>query len=245
MARPKARTADLSRLTDLTGPIDGGTLGNRIVEVLEQSILSGDLKPGERVSADSLAEHFGVSRVPVREAFRSLEAEGWIKQIPRQGYYVEENSPTLMVDMFEARLLLEPSTAMLAAERRTREDLREMGAILARSQKEAKRQDVGALSRSNQDFHAVIARATRNAILEPILIRLGKGVRFYTIRVDSRRYPAQQEHEQILEAIRAQDGRLASRLAAEHVMATRVALDTELLRSKAETTELLLSAAQG
>jgi DNA-binding GntR family transcriptional regulator len=228
MARPRALTADPSLLGSLGATLDSGTLGKKLVDILEQAILSGTLKPGERISAESIAKHFGVSRIPVREAFRSLEAEGWIRQEPRQGYYVGDKSETEIVDLFETRLVLEPTAAAMAAERRTGDDLDRMAEIVQRSRQEARAGDVHAQSRSNQQFHAAIATATGNIMFAPLLHLLGKKVRLYTVPADSRRTNSIEEHAALLAAIRRRDVEAARDIGREHVLATRRALDDDL-----------------
>lgn len=229
MARPRALTADLSLLGSLAATLDSGTLGKKLIDILEQAILSGTLAPGERISAESISNHFGVSRIPVREAFRSLEAEGWIRQEPRHGYYVGSKSETEMVDLFETRLILEPTAAAMAAERRTSAHLDLMASIIERSRHEARAGDVQAESRSSQQFHDTIATATANVMFAPLLHLLEKKVRFYTVSADSRRTNSIEEHASLLAAIRRRDIEAARDLAREHVLATRRALDSDLL----------------
>lgn len=224
MARPKTTSANPTSVGALTGPEKGTghpTLVAQLVEQIEEAILNGALPAGDRINADVFAEHFGISRIPVREALRALEADGWIRAKARQGYFVREKSPVEIYDLFESRLVLEPAAAALAAERRSQEDMAALARITAQARASAKIGDGGRLALLNQDYHAAIARATGNAVLEDMLAGLGKRVRFYTVLANSRRDTAIDEHEELNEAILRRDSASAAAIARDHILATR------------------------
>lgn len=88
-----------------------------IFETLRKAIVSGDIKPGERLMEVSLANQMGVSRTPVREAIRRLEAEGLVTMTPRKGTHVSELSVKDIMDVLEVRTVLDKLATELAAKR--------------------------------------------------------------------------------------------------------------------------------
>ena len=223
MARPRTRSADLGKLDALPSSkgANGATLAALLVDALEEAIVEGKLLAGARLNADILAEHYGVSRVPVREALRALDAHGWVVMRPRLGYYVRPKSEEELQDLFETRLVLEPAAAALAAERRSTEQMRQLREIVSRSRSEVGIPDGTALARSNQDFHRLLALATGNSVLISMLDPLGKRVRFYTVTADSRRRTSVEEHALLVDAIAHRDADRAAALARDHVLNTR------------------------
>jgi len=224
VARTRTESADPRSVGALSGGEKGSghpTLVAQLVEQIEEAILSGSLPAGERINADVFAEHYGISRIPVREALRTLEADGWIRSLARQGYFVREKSATEIYDLFETRLVLEPAAAALAADRRTPEDLERLSRIVAEARASAKAGDGARSALLNQEYHAAIARAAGNTVLESLLAILGKRVRFYTVLANSRRDTAIDEHELLNEAILRRDANAAAAVARDHVLATR------------------------
>src|SRR3954469_24649320 len=109
-----------------------GNTGDRVRDVLEEAILTGALPQGAHLNAEALAKQLGVSHIPVREALRSLGADGWIDYKPHLGAYVRARTEHELADLFEARLEMEGRTTALAAERRTAGQLTTLDEILAR-----------------------------------------------------------------------------------------------------------------
>lgn len=224
MARTKTESADPRAVGALAGGDKGSghpTLVAQLVVQIEEAILSGSLSAGERINADVFAEHYGISRIPVREALRTLEADGWIRSLARQGYFVREKSATEIYDLFETRLVLEPAAAALAAERRTPEDMEKLARIVEQARAGARAGDGARLALLNQEYHAALARAAGNSVLESLLTILGKRVRFYTALANSRRDQAIDEHELLNDAILRRDAAAAANIARDHILATR------------------------
>lgn len=107
------------------------TLREVVADEIREMIRRGDLRPGERLLEDRLAEQLGVSRNPVREAIRALENTGLVEVIPRRGAHVATLDPERAVKLLELRSVLEAFAAQLAAQRRTAEQLEEIRAVLA------------------------------------------------------------------------------------------------------------------
>jgi len=206
-------------------PLGASTLGDRLAEVIEEAILEGTLAPGQRLHPDQLARQFAVSRIPVREALRSLEAGGWIELRPHQGAYVRRRTAEEQADLFEARELVEPRTAALAAARRTAAQLEGLDALVAQGRAAARAGDVAAAARVNARFHALVATCSANTALAGIVEGLSKRTRFSVASVPGdRARRSVEEHALLVGALRRGDAAAAAAVALEHVAATRRAV---------------------
>ncbi len=191
-----------------------------VFESLREAILSGQLKPGERLMEIQLAEEMGVSRTPVREAIRKLELEGTVVMIPRKGAYVAGLSMKDIADVFEIRGALEGLAAELASERITEEEMEELERYLVKTAEDIDVGDLGQVVQTDTDFHSLLYRASRNSRLSQIIHNLREQIQRF--RATSLSYPgrmknALEEHRKIVEAIAARDGDLARKLAQEHI----------------------------
>lgn len=157
----------------------GGTLPAQIHALLEQAIIDGVLEPGSRLSADQIAAQYGVSRIPVREALRSLHEAGWVDIRPRLGVYVRERSERELVQLFEARAAIEGAIADWAALRRTSAQLTALEKVVDSSRKAARRRDIRALSALSSDFYAALRAAAGNDVLAVVSADLEKRAKFY------------------------------------------------------------------
>ncbi|MDT7743105.1 MAG: hypothetical protein QOE59_2183 [Actinomycetota bacterium] len=186
---------------------------------LEEAILTGELGPGTRVNADDHARRMGVSHIPVREALRMLEADGWVVHRPNQGAFVRERDLTELADLFESRVLLEGEVGVLAAQRRTPEQLAALDAVLAR---QARTEHPGRLAAVNHEFHVGLAACAHNAVLEGYVVDLNKRARFYYLpTATARRDESLADHRAVLEAVLQRDGALAGDLLRRHIGRTR------------------------
>lgn len=193
-------------------------VAERVRTQIEESILSGRLPAGARVIADECARQMGVSHIPVREALHALAADGWIVHRRHQGAFVRDHDPAALADLFEARTHLEAAVAGLAAQRRTTDQLVELGKIVAR---QAATDDAGEQARINAGFHVALAGCSQNSILTGYLRDLTKQVRFYFLPVAAaRRADSLSEHQQIIEAVRRRDSEHARSLVLAHITDT-------------------------
>jgi DNA-binding GntR family transcriptional regulator len=205
-------------------PIDEqSTIGDQLYARLEEAIIDGRLAPGQRVHADELAEYFGVSRIPVREALRALHANGWLEIRPRRETLVPQQTAEELSDLFEVRLLIDVEAARLAADRRDEEDLALLE-NLVRQGKELGEDDLVGLAPINERFHVAVARAAKNRTLQQVVQILAKRVRWYFARVALERGAhSVEEHEEVLDAIRRRDGDRAAAVTRAHIERTREA----------------------
>jgi DNA-binding GntR family transcriptional regulator len=199
-----------------------GNTGDRVRDLLAEGILSGLLPPGTHLNAEGLAKQIGVSHIPVREALRSLAADGWIDYRPHLGAYVRARTEDELADLFEARLELEGRTTALAAERRTAEQLAELDAILVR---QAAADEPLDLARINAEFHIAVAACSQNQWMAGFVRSLSVRARFYFSAVaPGRKEESLRDHQAIVEALRRRDSPAAELLARTHVTVTRHAV---------------------
>ncbi len=199
-----------------------GNTGDRVRDMLAEAILTGQLPEGAHLNAEALAKQLGVSHIPVREALRSLGADGWIDYRPHLGAYVRARTEAELADLFEARLETEGRTTALAAERRTAEQLAGLEEILAR---QAATADPIDLARLNAEFHIAVAACSQNSLMAGFVRALSMRARFYfsTVAPD-RRAESLHDHHAIVESLRRRDSTEAERLGRAHVANTRLAV---------------------
>jgi DNA-binding GntR family transcriptional regulator len=189
---------------------------------LRRLILDGTLAPGERLVEDRLAELLGVSRNPVREAIRALEAEGFIDVPARRGAFVATLSDRQAADLFAVRLALEPLGARLAAENVTAAAVARMKQLLAEAQSSSASGDLDALSDLHSELHSNIFEMTDNAYLTAIAIPMVKRGQWLLRQSSPLRDPAAwSEHHGLIAAIEAGDADLAEAEARHHVLSVR------------------------
>lgn len=191
------------------------TLREIILESIRESILRGSLKPGEKVAEPELAERFGISRTPIREAFRQLESEGYLTVIPRKGAVVTALSERDVEEFYSIKSILEGYAARIAAEKLSTKDLDRLEAINERLQQLANEGDVKTFFRVHNEFHELFIRASGNEklfeLIGQLLLKFNR-LRMASLALPGRMNISVQEHRKILEAFRRQDGDQADNL---------------------------------
>lgn len=199
------------------------TLTTRVHDALEASIIRGELKPGERIHADALAAQYGMSRIPVREALRSLHEAGWVDIKPRHGVHVRERTAVELAELFEFRAVVEGLVARWAATRRTEEDLVLLATRIEESRTAAADPAVGS------GFYAALRTAASNAVLATTSADLEKRARFYFSTVAHELGEDWlQVHESLLEHVRDRDAEAAEKVAHQHIEDTGKAVSALL-----------------
>ncbi|MGO2110800.1 MAG: GntR family transcriptional regulator [Pseudoclavibacter sp.] len=187
---------------------------------IEQAIVTGEFKPGERLDEVKLAAQFEVSRTPIREALRQLIATELVEARPHRGTFVKDFSVRDMLSMFEVMSELEGMCARLAARRRSEPQLREIEAACDRCVESSATGNADDYYYANEQFHLAIYEASGNAFLartaQSLLLRL-RPFRRLQLRVPGRMHSSTVEHQSVVEAIRAGDSAAAERLIEEHV----------------------------
>src|SRR6195256_6545326 len=195
------------------------SLHGKVIEELRQAILSGRLKPGDRLVEGRLADEHGVSRNPVREAIRVLASEGLIEVTARRGAAVATMPEREARETIESRALLEGQNARLAARRQDKEIIKRIEAALNKGSAAVAARRFEQLFNLNQLFHRELAAAGQNTVLGDLLQKLRERTAMLFAPMDpGRQARSWEEHAAILRAIIEGDERTAATLAAEHVM---------------------------
>ena len=200
---------------------DKYSLRGRVFHKLREDILSGKYEENEELKEVAIGEELGVSRTPVREAFRQLELEGLIQIIPNKGAYVTGITEKDVQDIYMIRSLLEGLCAKWATEHITREQLEEMEENVYLAKFHAEKGHLDLLAELDNRFHEILYEACNSKMLEHQL----KDFHRYVLRVrkktlsNANRGPKSNlEHEAILEAIKSGDAELAQQLANHHMI---------------------------
>src|SRR5438477_7127531 len=224
-----------SKAVDIA-PVRSTRIYEEIVRQIKGMFSEGRLKSGDQLPPErDLAEKFLVSRTSVREALRALESVGLIEIRPGEGTFVREISVDALVEplalvllsqremigeLFEARRLLEPTIAGLAARRAAREEVQEMERLLDEQAKEIAAGNTGLAQ--DAAFHAAIGTAAHNRaitrIVHALMDLLGQS-REESIGTPGRPTRSHEDHRRILEAIRGGDVAAAERAMLDHVVA--------------------------
>ncbi|RLA84590.1 MAG: GntR family transcriptional regulator [Deltaproteobacteria bacterium] len=186
-----------------------------IYEVLKADILNGRLRPGEKLVASRLAEAYGVSVIPVREALSRLKAEGLVTIVPHTGAYVTEIDLEDLKDLYPIRGVLEGFAARLACGRIGEEDFGRLEGLIEemdRVIKEGRFPEMGGL---NYEFHMTIYKASGNRHLVSLIDELWQKtarVRSVFALVPERAKEANEEHKEILSRLKDGDAKRVEEL---------------------------------
>jgi DNA-binding GntR family transcriptional regulator len=202
-----------------TGPLHVRSVVGLAYDELRAMIVDGRLRPGARVGQAELATALGISRGSVREALRRLAGDGLVAFEVNRGFFVTSVGVDGVLERLEARLLLEPAIARLAAERRTDDDLVELRRAVS---DERSARTAAAAHDASRAFHAALVTATRNEALARIFDTLWIADVGRRLLASRRAQPDWQssdaaEHEELLTVIEARDGDLAESLMRAHV----------------------------
>ncbi|MEZ5724595.1 MAG: GntR family transcriptional regulator [Paracoccaceae bacterium] len=195
-----------------------GLQGESVYERLCEDIRAGVLAPGSRLREAEIAERLSVSRTPVREAIRRLEAEGLVDHLPRSGATVRRLDYSETMELYEMRTVLEGTAARLAARAASPVELEELQAINAEMR--AADGQPERLVRLNRQFHRRLLEASRNrfllramATVENTLLILGAS----SMHLPERAVAAVAEHGEVLDALLIRDGAAAEAAMRRHM----------------------------
>ena len=195
-----------------------------VFNTLRQAILTGELKPGERLMEIHLADQLGVSRTPIREAIRKLELEGLVTMIPRRGAEVAQITEKSMNDVLEVRRAVDALCVELACERITKEELQHLAeacdAFAEEAKKSEKEKDVKLLAQKDVALHDIIVQATGNQRLIQLVNTLSEQMyryRFEYLKDFSQHEKLVEEHRIIYENIVRKNRETACEAARIHI----------------------------
>lgn len=196
-------------------------LSEQLREVIEEEVATGQLQPGTHLDETELANRFGVSRTPIREALSQLAGEGLLEMRPRRGAVVAQVSAQRLVEMFEVMAELEAMCARLAVRRVTEDELLAIEALHEVCRAAAGQRDPDAYFYANEDFHRALYSAGHNVFLSEQAQALQRKLRPYRrlqLRVRDRMQNSFQEHQEIVDALRAGDSERAVASVRAHVV---------------------------
>lgn len=199
---------------------DKYSLRGRVFHKLREDILSGKYQEHEELKEVAIGEELGVSRTPVREAFRQLELEGLIQIVPNKGAYVTGITAKDVKDIYMIRSSLEGMCARLATENITKEQLEELEENVYLASFHASKGHMEQMAELDSRFHHILYEACNSKMLENLLqdfhhyvIRIRKK----TLSTKERGIASNEEHRKIMEAIKAKDAKEAERQATMHM----------------------------
>ena len=206
---------------------------DRVASQLRAEILQGDIAPGSRLSQQSIAARFGVSRIPVRDALQILAAEGLVATTSNATATVTELSVSELEELYELREAIEPLATHLAMPNVTRADVLMMGKNLKIMEENV---DARTWLAANADFHAAVySRASRPRMVELVerLRRLTDRYLYLHLEVIGQTDHLDVEHREILAAVEKGDAALVARLTREHLATSHDFILTYLLENHA------------
>lgn len=203
-------------------------LSDRIRNALADEIATGELAAGVQLDEQQLAQRFGASRTPVREALRQLSVGGLVEVRPRRGVVVTRMTPERIMNMFEAMAEIEALCVRLATNRMTPLERSRLLRLHEQSATLVLAGDVDAYDAFNREFHELLYAATHNSFLaEQALATRSRldSFRRTQLRQDQRIAHSREEHASVLEAIAEGDGDKAARRMRAHMLNAASALD--------------------
>ncbi|WP_246113337.1 GntR family transcriptional regulator [Streptomyces montanus] len=208
---------------------DNGSMQGRVITEMRRRIISGELPAGGSLSEIALAESFGVSRTPVREALKQLQTEGLVEIRPRVGTFVTAPSRREITELFEMKELLEGAAARLLARRGRVPELDRLEENLAEADAAVEADDKERYAELVEEFHDLLITGADNAKLEAHYRILMNQLAYSRLVKTSLSQPGRalqsdREHHNVLELIIAKDGDSAERVMRDHVRASRLAL---------------------
>lgn len=199
---------------------DKYSLRGRVFNKIREDILSGKYKENEELKEVAIGEELGVSRTPVREAFRQLELEGLIQIIPNKGAYVTGITIDDVKDIYMIRSKLEGLCASWACDNITDEQLEEMEENIYLAKFHAEKGHFEQMAELDSRFHEILYEACNSKMLEHLLKdfhQYVQRVRKKTLSTTDRSLASNQEHQMIMEAIKNKNNADAEQLATVHI----------------------------
>uniref|UniRef100_J2A1P6 GntR family transcriptional regulator n=1 Tax=Streptomyces auratus AGR0001 TaxID=1160718 RepID=J2A1P6_9ACTN len=185
---------------------------------IRDDIVSGALAPGSRLIEEILAARYGVSRVPVREALRTLQSEGFVTTRHHAGACVAEPTEQEAADLLDIRALLEPLGAARAAARRSPAHLKVLRGLVRLGRERARHGNPADLQQLDDWFHETLAQAVGSPSLTALLTQLRRKIEWvYTVEPPARAGESWDEHGAVLDAVARGDAERARALMAAHV----------------------------
>jgi DNA-binding GntR family transcriptional regulator len=215
-------------------------LVDEVAAALREAISRGELKPGERLLQERLAEQLAVSRTPLREALHRLEQEGLVVLSRGRGVEVRRLDDAQVIELYEVREMLDGLAARLAAQRSTPAERRAIERVLREMERAVARWDPHTWLLCNLRFHEQVLAAAHNQTLAESLrlVRLSAQAFYPTVLLNRERAQvALAEHRRILAAIERRDPEAAEREGRLHIVTARQMVEARLAAQTAAPAE--------
>lgn len=202
-------------------------LYEEVAERLRQRIFSHELPPGTWIDEQALAQDYGISRTPLREALKVLVAEGLVTLKPRRGCYVTEISEQDLDEIYPVMALLEGRCAFEAAQKAGAADVERLEAVHAELERAASENHIQRFFDANQEFHKVVQEIAGNRWLLQMIQDLRKVLkltRLHSLTLEGRPQQSLAEHRLIMAALRSGNAAAAEKAMCDHIAAGRQAL---------------------
>jgi len=208
---------------------DKANHATKVLESVRQAIVTGNLRPNQRIVESQIAKRLGMSRTPVREALKTLEMQGYLSKLPNGGLVVTDYSPSQIRNLCETREALETMAMKLACQRATKAQLDKAAEYHDRSIKIIHNRDINAFIKLNRAFHNELLSACGNEQLRS-LMKIFQDQFFdrRLVRVFNARdwRTMIKHHQDLLDALRQGNVRRAEKVTREHVrIGLRIALE--------------------
>jgi DNA-binding GntR family transcriptional regulator len=205
--------------------LDTTSVQERLTNELRGLIISGELEPQARLSEHALAESFGVSRTPVREALKQLQVEGLVEVVPRVGTFVAQPSAREIAELFALKEVLEGLAARLVAQARPARVVERLVANVGESREAVRAQELERYAELVQEFHELIIEGADSGKLTAHYQTLMNQLAYQRLVITTLSRPGRlersvDEHGRILAAIEAGDGYAAELQMRDHVAAS-------------------------
>lgn len=217
-----------------SGHIPRTALYEEVAERLRASIFSHELAPGSWIDEQTMADQFGISRTPMREALKVLASEGLVLLKPRRGCYVTELSDTDLDQLFPVMALLEGRAAYEAAQKASAQDIADLERIHAGLERHAANGDANRFFEANDAFHTALQDIANNRWLKQLIgdaRKVIKLTRRQSLEAEGRIDRSLKEHREVMAAIKRRNPNEAARAMHDHLLSGRAAL-AELYKGK-------------
>jgi len=191
---------------------------------LEDMIIKGKLRPGQRIKEKDVSSQLGISRPPVREAFKILEAEGLIKREPRRGVFVSEINGNDIWEIYTLKIALYSLAVTLAIDKISNKDIEKLEGLVEQMEEISNNEtdpDIIKYEELNSQFHETTANIASHSRLKKIIQSLNNQIKRISLRSFSKKSHLKSSgvyHREIFEAVKAKDKDLAEQLTKEHII---------------------------
>ena len=204
--------------------IEPKSIVDHTVKYLEDVIITGEIGPGQRIKEEAVSSKLGISRPPVREAFKILEAEGLIKREPRRGVFVSEINGNDIWEIYTLKIALYSLAVTLAIDKISNKDIEKLEGLVGQMEEISNNEsdpDIIKYEELNSQFHETTANIAGHSRLKKIIQSLNNQIKRISLRSFSRKSHLKSSgvyHREIFEAVKAKDKDLAEQLTKEHII---------------------------